>query len=312
PMVAASAHRERLEIVISNNASPDNTEEVIREAMPELARHCRVRVYTLHENIGGEPNFRFLYEHARGTYVWSFSDRDILHPEEFDPVVDDLDRYQPSTCISSFKDVDGTLSRIDLPGGAEVALVTDPVQLAPAVHRYGKLSQYVHRRYELTPDEQAISEEASRGRVWFSVVAMMFLLRRGDPVLLRARIIGHGGAGGLDLMFSARVYAQVTGYIMAGVGDHPRRAEIERALPMKNEWHPVVGHLFRNALGVSRMRLEDAHSDYVYMKQNLRKAAFASWRNMVKVPVILLLFPGVYRRRLARESGTGVPPSRER
>lgn len=301
PVVAASPHRARVEVVISNNASPDDTSAVIRDCVPLLAPHCRVRVYTQTHNIGGEPNFRFVYEHARGTYVWSCSDHDVLHADQFDPLIEDLERFRPPVCISSFVNYASGKDQVHLSGGAAVTVVTDEVEAVRQMYQLGKLTQYVLRRERLTPEEQAVSEQASRGRVWFSVLGVVLFLRREQRLLLRSGVIGHTERDGLDLMFPARIYGELRGYILYGVGDHPRRAEIKAGLPEMNVWPSVVGHLFRNTLGLSRMQLDCAYADYLYARENLGAATMDSWRNMLKMPVILALFPLRYRWRRMRE-----------
>ncbi len=67
----------RVELIISDNASPDDTPSVVasfRERGLELI-HSRNET-----NIGSDANFIRCYEMARGEYVWIFGDDDVIAP----------------------------------------------------------------------------------------------------------------------------------------------------------------------------------------------------------------------------------------
>lgn len=65
-----------LEVLISDNASTDRTEEICREA----ARDPRVRYVRQDDNIGAGPNYQYVLHHARGDlFKWAAHD-DLLGP----------------------------------------------------------------------------------------------------------------------------------------------------------------------------------------------------------------------------------------
>lgn len=75
--VTAQTHR-ALDIIVSDNASPDPaTEAVVREFM---ARDRRIRYFRQPGNIGGNANFRFVYEQAQAEF-WAWAADD----DEWDP-----------------------------------------------------------------------------------------------------------------------------------------------------------------------------------------------------------------------------------
>jgi glycosyltransferase involved in cell wall biosynthesis len=308
-IVAASAWRGEIELVISDNESTDGTPGVIASALGELARHCPVRAYRQPANLGAEPNFRFLYERARGEYVWICSDDDVVDAAEFERLVGDLHRFEPEVCISSFANPDSTKDRVVIPGGAEVLLVDDVEAAVLAMRRYGMVTQYVLRRRELSPEEQAVSEAASRGVVWFSALGVMLFTRRSPRLLLRAGELARDYADGSRIRFSPRVYGMITDAVLLGLGDHPARARLERALPVERPETYLVGHLFREVLGRGNMEPEVAREDFRYLLRHLAPVALMSWRNAVKVPVVLALFPVMHRIR-ARRAPTAVSGGR--
>lgn len=75
---ALAQDHSRLEVVISDNASQDETEEVCRAA---AARDTRVRYLRHERNRGSTFNFNCLFEACRGDYVMMLADDDWLDPQ---------------------------------------------------------------------------------------------------------------------------------------------------------------------------------------------------------------------------------------
>jgi abequosyltransferase len=67
----------RVELMISDNASPDDTPAVIQEFVD---RGLPIRYIRNPNNIGPDANFLQCFEQARGKYVWLFSDDDLIIP----------------------------------------------------------------------------------------------------------------------------------------------------------------------------------------------------------------------------------------
>jgi|ERR1035437_385000 glycosyltransferase involved in cell wall biosynthesis len=75
------------EIVVSNNASPDDTAATLKEFS-----YCpAVRVLTNEINVGAERNILRLIEEARGDYVFCLSDDDYLVPGALDVLVNTIE-----------------------------------------------------------------------------------------------------------------------------------------------------------------------------------------------------------------------------
>ena len=78
PILADELKNEpRVELIVSDNASPDGTSSVLENF---VARGLRVRYIRNTENIGPDANFLQCFEQARGKYVWIFSDDDLIVP----------------------------------------------------------------------------------------------------------------------------------------------------------------------------------------------------------------------------------------
>jgi len=67
----------RVELIISDNASPDETPIVVKEF---ISRGLQVRYIRNTQNVGSDANFLQCFEQARGKYVWLFSDDDLIVP----------------------------------------------------------------------------------------------------------------------------------------------------------------------------------------------------------------------------------------
>jgi abequosyltransferase len=65
----------RVELIISDNASPDETPNVVAEFEQ---RGLRLRSIRNEVNIGADANFLQCFEQARGRYVWIFGDDDVI------------------------------------------------------------------------------------------------------------------------------------------------------------------------------------------------------------------------------------------
>ncbi len=65
-----------VEVLVSNNASPDDTAEVVQS----FADRLPLRSFRQPENIGSDRNFVFCFEQARGRYFWLCSDDDLIVP----------------------------------------------------------------------------------------------------------------------------------------------------------------------------------------------------------------------------------------
>ena len=92
------------EVVVSDNASTDDTAEYLR-----TIKHPSLRWWTNDENIGGDRNFLKCVEEARGEYVWLFGDDDIMPAGAVKEVTDFLRQHNPALLVSVDRDVDAHL-----------------------------------------------------------------------------------------------------------------------------------------------------------------------------------------------------------
>lgn len=76
---------ENIEICISDNNSPDNTQKVVakfKENHPNLINYNRNK-----ENLGAEKNMLLVIEMSKGEFVWLFGDDDLIVPNGLKDVI---------------------------------------------------------------------------------------------------------------------------------------------------------------------------------------------------------------------------------
>jgi len=83
------AGEERVSLLISDNASSDDTEAVVEE---ERRRGTRLEYIRNPSNIGSDGNFLQCYERSEGKYVWMISDDDLLRPGAVAKVLSHLEK----------------------------------------------------------------------------------------------------------------------------------------------------------------------------------------------------------------------------
>jgi abequosyltransferase len=74
----------RVELIISDNASPDETPDVVNEFMQ---RGLRIRSIRNEKNIGPDANFLQCFEQAKGKYVWIIGDDDVVLPHRLSQIL---------------------------------------------------------------------------------------------------------------------------------------------------------------------------------------------------------------------------------
>ena len=77
----SSKLKEKMEIVISDNCSTDQTKAVCQELIQTYDEVVAIRYFRNDTNLGAENNYFIGLQHCEGHYVWTFSDDDS--PEQY-------------------------------------------------------------------------------------------------------------------------------------------------------------------------------------------------------------------------------------
>lgn len=70
-------NQKRLDVIVSDNASTDSTEQIVREFQ---SRGMPIRYFRNAVNLGAERNILQCYEEAKSKYVWILGDDDVIEP----------------------------------------------------------------------------------------------------------------------------------------------------------------------------------------------------------------------------------------
>lgn len=98
--------RESVEVVISDNASADGTENVIKEFQKEFSN---ISYYKNSENIGVDRNILNVAEKARGEYIWFLGDDDALFPDAIGYMLQELKLHKFKYCLVNCLGYDSNL-----------------------------------------------------------------------------------------------------------------------------------------------------------------------------------------------------------
>ncbi|MEI8300721.1 MAG: glycosyltransferase family 2 protein, partial [Chlamydiota bacterium] len=90
----------RVDLVISDNGSQDNTIEVVAKYQ---SLYPRIKLCRFSHNQGIDANIVNCLNNAFGDYVFFFSDDDLLMPESIKVILDTIDFYKPTMiCLNHF------------------------------------------------------------------------------------------------------------------------------------------------------------------------------------------------------------------
>lgn len=128
------------EIVVSDNASADNTEQVVAEC---TRRFGRVRYFRQDENKGPDRNYNKAVELATGEYCWLLADDDLMRPTAVETVLRAI-RDDVSLILVNVEFMDFTLSKpIDRGVDFQSDRIYEPEDLDRLYLEAGRLNGYI-------------------------------------------------------------------------------------------------------------------------------------------------------------------------
>lgn len=105
---ADSAVRDQVEILISDNASPDNTKQVVKSFME---RNDNITYVRNEENLGVDQNMINVVAMASGEFVWFLGDDDALYPGSLAYMLKELEHPKFDYCIVNCLGYDNALAQ---------------------------------------------------------------------------------------------------------------------------------------------------------------------------------------------------------
>jgi glycosyltransferase involved in cell wall biosynthesis len=124
---------ERVELLVSDNASTDGTREVIKTYQN---RGLAIRYILNETNLGADRNILQCFEQANGQYVWIFSDDDLLLPGALERILSALSmQLYDIICVRAIPLVDGCIQQRRIKPVADLDL-KNAEDFARCVHVY--------------------------------------------------------------------------------------------------------------------------------------------------------------------------------
>ena len=121
----------RVELIISDNGSTDETPSMIRDF---VSQGLRARYIRNTENIGPDANFVQCFEQARGKYVWLFSDDDIIIPGALAKILAYCERAEYDLIWVSAYSFGGIYKPRSAEARDEAVEISDPNEYVKRVH----------------------------------------------------------------------------------------------------------------------------------------------------------------------------------
>jgi glycosyltransferase involved in cell wall biosynthesis len=130
----ARESQEEIEVLVSNNASTDNTKSIVEKY---LNAYSNLRYTENEKNKGPDYNIAKCFKLARASYVWIFSDDDLLLPRSIERIVPLLKTHNLGiiTLAVNFYPCTGPIDERIFPHEPlSYKLYDDPHELAQEVH----------------------------------------------------------------------------------------------------------------------------------------------------------------------------------
>ena len=91
-----------VEILISDNCSPDRTPEVVEHFLQQHGSRLNIQSFRHPENVGAEMNFWSLISRAKGDFIWMVGDDDRVYPQSLQRIHQDIQQHQPQAVTFNY------------------------------------------------------------------------------------------------------------------------------------------------------------------------------------------------------------------
>lgn len=160
-MAAAEGLEYALEIVVSDNASTDNTINVVQGFQEKF---CLIRYHRNAYNIGASKNISLSTSLTHGRYLWVFGDDDVMSSGAIKIVLRKIQEKRPDVIVCNYtvldKDLQNTLREQYYNLGQEVDVISDRSEFLKLFGAsVGFISSVVIRRKILLNVDVACAEQ---------------------------------------------------------------------------------------------------------------------------------------------------------
>jgi abequosyltransferase len=250
--------RSKVELLISDNASQDDTRELVESFQ---GRGLELRYVRNAANIGPDANFAQCFDLARGRYFLLFGDDDLVVPGAVDKILGLLEAHDPDIvylCSYSFSSDFMKERKGDLLGRG-YRILTDPLQFARTVNIMLTFISgvIVNRERLLEQPHEPISDFLGTNLIQMSWTLPLLRAHRRSVCVWERLVAGRtNNSGGYNI-------ARVFGVTLKQVSERllSKQPEISQALSNSalRRWFPAA-ILDLRSKGAIAVELEEVHT----------------------------------------------------
>lgn len=200
----------RIELMISDNASSDETPAVVRDY---VADGLSVRYIRNANNIGADANFLQCFQMARGKYVWLFSDDDLIIPGAIPKILSYCERAEYTLISLNAHGFEQSHKPAAAESHDDVIEISSPNIYASYVHVFFTFisGNIINKDAALPPESFSFSDLAGSSLIQLSwTYAALNRFSRGLYVREKLIAVRLNNTGGYNLF-------QVFGSTLAGI-----------------------------------------------------------------------------------------------
>lgn len=169
--------RDEVEILISDNCSPDITEEVVESF---ISGKKEFKYFRQEENLGFDGNVFFLFQNATSEFVWFFSDDDVILPGALQRIIFELNSHKLDLILFSFVQPLGSVIKT-FNFSEKLFISSDIETITECVFQYPKVSIYVLRR-QIFIEFDDLKKYLGSG-FYFISLAFSILEKSNNPII---------------------------------------------------------------------------------------------------------------------------------
>lgn len=289
-----------IKILVSDNASTDDTEAMINGHIKQL-QSCGYEVeYNKQEhNLGMDGNFKYIYENCKTDYLWYFSDDDILIIDSVKPLLDDLILTRPAICLSNFIQNpfsrENTIFLKDIEAHSQV--FNDISKCVNSIIKYPKLTNYIIKKIDLSRCNQLLYD--CIGDYYLHVAITLLVFNQDKKLLLRKGSIAKSDSDYMSIEYSPKAFSglkRTVNKVVNSLGDEYQKFIVKEC--SNDTLHAVLTYLIMHYKGQIQLSNNILQEEIEYIR-NSRLEILKSPKLYIKYIhfILALILPDSHKRQ---------------
>lgn len=200
---------EDVEIVISDNASTDETESFCHTL---CKKYPFIRYHRNPDNLGANANFQNVIQLARGQYVWLFGDDDLIVENCISKIIHDIRQFHFPDLVIGGAILDTEGERVHLRSIHETTLLNNKKIFSEhsLVDVCGKISVLIFKKSSIEPVLPIAWPIITRlNSPWPHMIWILFIIQKGNILALSYGITYYLSKNWHNLIFDGARLSQI-------------------------------------------------------------------------------------------------------